>query len=31
MIYEIAVLNLNTARARSGWRVAKAADAEYRK
>ena len=31
MIYETAVLILNTARARSGWRMAKAANAEYRK
>lgn len=31
MIYETAVLILSTARARSDWRVAKAANAEYRK
>lgn len=31
MIYETAVLILNTARARGGWRVANAANAEYRK
>lgn len=31
MIYETTVLILNTARARNGWQMAKAANAEYRK